>query len=151
MGEVGYTTKAFIRKNTEGLRNKLASLGFSICPCCTFEGSMWLNNCPENKHLYIHGIGYTDEDFLGFTTTDQALGMFLIKSSKNYIDCGEDEELFIDLISLRSDSDLNQLFTDGISYLRCECINCMFNQGSTSKNWRKCSVPEILEYHGRNI
>ena len=39
MGEAGYTTKAFIRKNTEGLRNKLASLGFSVCPCCTFSGS----------------------------------------------------------------------------------------------------------------
>lgn len=149
MGEAGYTTKAFIRKNTEDLRNKLVSFGFSVCPCCTFSGSVWLCNCIENNHLYIHGIGYTDED-LGITTTDQALDMFLTKSSKNYIDCGEDEELFIDLISLRSDSDLNQLFTDGISYLRCECTTCMFNQGSTSKNWRKCTINEILKYHGKN-
>ena len=145
-----YTCKAFIRKNTTELRNRLEELGFSICSCCTFEGSVWLNNCPENSYNYIHGIGYLCED-LGINTTSQALDMFLLESSSNYIDCGENEDLFIELISLRDDTDEGQLFTnDQGDYLRSCCDFNTFSQNSNLTKWRKCGIIDIINYYKKD-
>lgn len=146
-----YICRAFIRKNTKELREKLKNRGHTVCPCCTFNGSIWLSNCPENKDNYVHGIGYICEEF-GITSTSQAISIFLHESANNYdIDCGEDEDLFIDLISLRDDTDLGQLFTDDQgNYLRSNCDSNTFNQNSILTKWRKCSIIDIINYYKKD-
>lgn len=87
----------FIRKNTPELRDKLKELGYYICPCALYEGSVWLHI----SYVYyptVHGIGYIVEDLTGRGTIQERLDFFLYgneKSENPSIDCGEDEEMFL--------------------------------------------------------
>lgn len=78
---MGFTTKAFIRKNTPELQEKLKEMGYDICPCCNFATSAWLDNNIETNS--IHGV------------PAHAIGIMLHEADA--IDCGEDEELFLKL------------------------------------------------------
>ncbi len=142
---MGYIFRAFIRKNNNELLEKLKERGQTICPCCYFDGAVWLNNCPENKEKSIHGIGY-DIGIIGDNwTTEQHLESFLHENDNNpkykSYDCGEDEELFLNLTSLRDDTDDFQLHrlpgTD--QYL-------IKSKGfELGKGWVKCTAEEIIE------
>lgn len=86
---MGFTTKAFIRKNTLELQEKLKEMGYHICPCCNFDNAVWLVNLTQNSS--IHGIGYSDETMP--MTVTEALRQFTAETSA--IDCGENEDFFL--------------------------------------------------------
>lgn len=91
-----FTTPCFIRKNTQELRDKLAEVGYEICPCCKFENAVWLNNLIWNGT--IHGVGFWD-DTTPAKSVEEALEYFLYDDNGRSVDCGEDEELFLELCS----------------------------------------------------
>lgn len=78
---MGFTQKAFIRKNTPELRERLAKIGYKIISAS--ENSML--NCDNG---WINGLESIDV-FFG-------------------IDCGTNEELFLAIAALRDDSDYMQ-------------------------------------------
>lgn len=94
---MGFTTKAFIRKNTLELQEKLKEMGYDICPCCNFQTSHWLDISIETSS--IHGV------------SKRSIGIMLHKTDA--IDCGENEKLFLALAAMRNDTNIYQWFTDG--------------------------------------
>lgn len=90
---MGFTTAAFIRRNTSELRKKLERLGYYLHPECIDDDRG--NYLFVNREYYLNRpLGYSEE---------------LSRS----IDCGTNESLFLALASLRNDSDIHQWFTDG--------------------------------------
>ena len=90
---MGFTTPAFIRKNTPELRKRLEELGYYLHPECIDDDRG--NYLFVNREYYLNRpLGYSEE---------------LSRS----IDCGTNESLFLALASLRNDSDIHQWFTDG--------------------------------------
>lgn len=134
--------KAFIRKNTPELIKMLKGRKLNICPCCSFEGAVWLDNCIDNYFNYIHGIGYTDP--VENLTQEQELKRYL--SETKHYDCGENDLLFLDLVSYRDDSDFGQLFINVESELYCHSFEDSFSK----PGWRKCLPDEIIDYHIKN-
>ena len=93
-----FTTPCFIRKNTPELRKKLEELGY-LPP-----NKMWHDEnfaiCTiyrENTSGYFNAK--IDNDFEK-----------IIAPSYSYIDCGDNEELFLALAALRDDTNENQWF-----------------------------------------
>lgn len=80
-----FTQPAFINKNTPELREKLEELGYRVLP--DIFNSPCLSTC-----LYGYAVP-TDNHNLG-----------------GGIDCGVNEELFLAIAALRSDSDYRQFF-----------------------------------------
>jgi hypothetical protein len=137
----------FIRKNTPELRKKLEELGylppskvwynenFAICV-------FWRDN---NGEYLIYEI---DDDFER-----------IIAPNYPFIDCGENEDLFLALAALRDDTDINQWFI----YNSMDCIIeklrtidwfiCNENSiedfacyDSSYLNCHKATVEEIIEH-----
>ena len=58
----------YLTKNNQETLEKLKSLGFYICPCCTFKDVKWLNfytrpvNNEDKLKKEFHGIGYSCEN-----------------------------------------------------------------------------------------
>lgn len=136
--------QAFIRKNTPELISLLESRGLKLCPCCFFDNAVWLDNCIENKVNYIHGIGYVDE--IDNLTPQQELDRYLHET--RHYDCGENDLLFLDLVSYRDDSDFGQLFINVDSGLYCHSFEESFSKPGAG--WRKCLPEEIIKYHTKN-
>lgn len=109
----------FIRKDTQELRQRLRDLGYTICPCSDFEGSVWLSILPENGT--VHGVGFHDTSGLSdITTQEKALAKFLYDSvNDGSIDCGDNEELFIALAAIRDDIAKNQWFIVDNIWVKC--------------------------------
>jgi hypothetical protein len=108
-----FTQECFIRKNTKELQDKLRKLGYDICCCCYFKGAVWLDTNTED--CSVHGIGYIGEEleYMGIDTLEKSLNFFLSeneKSENKSIDCGENEDLFLAIASLRDDTNKNQWF-----------------------------------------
>ena len=107
---MGFTTSCFIRKNTSQLQNKLADIGYSICRCANFTNAEWLNTLPMNGT--IHGKGYFDAEMeFADWTVEKELSRFVSDNPK-YVDCGENEDLFLAIAALRDDSDVYQYFVN---------------------------------------
>ena len=105
---MSFTTRCFIRKNSKELQNKLADIGYSICQCANFTNAEWLSTLPINGT--VHGKGYFDEEMeFNDWTVEKELNRFVIGNPK-YVDCGENEELFLAIAALRDDSDIYQWF-----------------------------------------
>lgn len=106
---MGFTTPAFIRKNTPELRKKLEKLGYEILnsgdttlDAHNYDGKGSHKSIEKGKAIItsygdLYGVVY-DVDTV---------------TKKGRIDCGTNEELFIALAALRDDTDNNQLFTNG--------------------------------------
>jgi hypothetical protein len=87
---MGFTTPCFIRKNTPELRKKLEKLGYYLNPECIDDDRG--NYLFVNREYYLNRpLGYLEE---------------LSRS----IDCGDNEELFLSIASLRDDTDKYQWF-----------------------------------------
>ena len=98
---MGFTTRCFIRKNSKELQKKLADIGYSICRCVNFTNSEWLHTLTINGT--VHGKGYFDEEMeFHDWTVEKELNRFVIGNPK-YVDCGTNEELFLDIAALRDD------------------------------------------------
>lgn len=90
---MGFTTPAFIRKNTPELRKKLERLGYHLHPECIDDDRG--NYLFVNREYYLNRpLGYLEE---------------LSRS----IDCGTNESLFLAIATLRDDTNENQWFTNG--------------------------------------
>ena len=138
-----FTTKCFIRKNTPELQDKLKKLGYHICSCCKFKDNIWLHNFISDEHdrYEIHGLGAWDVE----DNQEEVLNLFLIGNAEHpnpAIDCGDNEELFIAIASLRDDTDKYQWFTDGnITEMSTEDLpsKYMMLEG------HKCTVEELIK------
>ena len=90
---MGFTTPAFIRRNTSELRKKLERLGYYLHPECIDDDKG--NYLFVNREYYLNRpLGYSEE---------------LSRS----IDCGTNESLFLAIAALRDDTDNNQMFING--------------------------------------
>lgn len=97
---MGFTTPAFIRKNTLELRKKLERLGYYLHPECIDDDRG--NYLFVNREYYLNRpLGYSEE---------------LSRS----IDCGTNEDLFLALAALRDDTDKEQFF---VTEVRLGSIN----------------------------
>lgn len=128
---MGFTTAAFIRRNTSELRKKLEELGYYLHPECIDDDRG--NYLFVNREYYLNiPLGYLEE---------------LSRS----IDCGTNEELFLAIAALRDDTDDSQWFVyppeniwficddDDINYAR-ENI-----KDSVQAAWFHCSHKATVE------
>lgn len=144
---MGFTTAAFIRRNTPELRKKLEKLGYRLF----------------GEEL--------DEDLCIFTSPE--CGLYNIEFFSNIphpeetdsIDCGTNENLFLAIAALRDDTDENQWFiadsllsvsyddTVGNDHYFIEPKGSMFfwdinwmNATIISGNFHKATVEELIEH-----
>lgn len=141
----------FIRKDTPELRQRLIDLGYKICPCSDFEGSIWLSILPINGT--VHGVGFWDNSGLSpIDTQEKALAQFLFDAqSDGSIDCGDNEELFIALAALRDDTAKNQWFVIGnkdTGDIWTKCYNDMPDK-YVQLNGHKATPEEIINHFTR--
>lgn len=94
---MGFTQPCFIRKNTPELRKKLEELGYEANAYECF----W-----DDENRYI----ITTIDSNGFAFYTLCIKNCCILENKEFIDCGDNEELFLAIAALRDDTDINQWF-----------------------------------------
>jgi hypothetical protein len=88
---MGFTTPAFIRKNTPELRKKLKELGYKL----------------------IFSVRYAYTDVI-YAHNDYVYGDIPKNYTENgVVDCGTNESLFLAIAALRDDTNENQWFTNG--------------------------------------
>lgn len=140
---MGFTTAAFIRRNTSELRKKLKELGYKN---------------------YGNPFQITDDSKL-ITTIDGEYVPYNVPLDDSFIDCGTNEELFLAIAALRDDTDENQWFvTDSplsVSYDDAVGNDHYFTEpkGSVffwdinwmhatiiSGNYHKATVEELIEH-----
>lgn len=78
-------TDILLRKNTIPLRTKLKDLGYNVCSCCTYRTWTWLHI----SEYGVHGIAKREQQ------------SFLIEDLESCIDCGANEEMFIEEAKFR--------------------------------------------------
>ena len=71
----------------------------------------------------------------------------------DYMDCGENEDLFLALAALRDDSDINQYFicdkvsfTLGKTYYPYDYLYYQYDEFFDKQNWHKATVEELIEH-----
>lgn len=92
---MGFIQPCFIKKNTPELRKKLEELGYNRYP-------LWMADWSDDDSRYV----YLVTDVLYYTYPQEPTK----PKNGEYIDCGENEELFLALAALRDDSDYMQWF-----------------------------------------
>ena len=127
---MGFTTAAFIRKNTPELRNKLEELGYYLHPECIDDDRG--NYLFVNREYYLNRpLGYLEE---------------LSRS----IDCGTNDELLIAIVALRDDIDIHQWFTDGNKWFQCRFLKVGMHYSDKPEilfeRWHKATVEELIEH-----
>ena len=143
---MSFTTRCFIRKNSKELQKKLANIGYDICRCVNFEKVEWLHTLPINGT--VHGKGYFDEEMeFHDWTVEKELNRFVI-GNPTYIDCGENEDLFLAIAALRDDSDIHQWFTDGILWELCGVDEASYYgwKNVYKRVFHKATVEELIEH-----
>lgn len=81
---MGFLKPCFIKKNTPELRKKLEELGYKMGPIYS----------PNEQNLYVGGGIYASANFI----------------DNYYLDCVDNEELFLALAALRDDTNEKQWF-----------------------------------------
>ena len=84
-----FTTPCFIRHNNQKLRDKLQELGYKVL-------------VPANRHYGKFLVCYNG--------ICESQGLDDLVGGDEFIDCGDNEELFIATASLRKDTDIKQYF-----------------------------------------
>ena len=83
---MAFQVDCFIRKNSKELRDKLKSLGHTICKCCEFDGADWLEvSCNAKMQYSVHGIGYTEKEgeIYGDITQEEVF-IFVVDESNKF-------------------------------------------------------------------
>ena len=132
-----FTASCFIKKNTPELINKLIDLGYV-------------------KALFDEE--YTKSDAYGLIVDqgdiaplEHAMQEMELMFTYNFVDCGENEDLFLALAALRDDTDKWQLFIfDGIDVpdyflQKGDMWICSLDKHLV-KNCHKATVEEIIEH-----
>ena len=128
---MGFTTAAFIRRNTPELRKKLEELGYK---CSSLRcDRLCLYTAPYlNAYHSIHPEWLDNKDI--YKTND--------------IDCGDNESLFLAIAALRDDTDKHQWFTDSYHWEKCPdevaYINAWIDRYEYSPH--KATVEELIEH-----
>lgn len=134
-----FTTRCFIKNNTQELRDKLIEIGYS-------ESAFY---CGDLSNLCVNVLGNGEYD----EANDYAPLLC------NAIDCWENEDLFIAIAALRDDSDNYQLFFHNKD-IECEypieCIHDKFHfiqvdeylsKYKDRKNeYHKATVEELIKH-----
>lgn len=137
---MGFTTAAFIRRNTPELRKKLEELGYKD------------SSTVQDSYTAI----YTDEEEGEFFT--QYLSN--ITDDEIAVDCGTNEDLFLALAALRDDTNENQWFTNGKEWAYHPrtnyCAPCVIiyktlafdyiPEDTNMENYYKATVEELIEH-----
>lgn len=84
---MGFTTPCFIYKNTNELKEKLYQFGKRS------SSNLW--------HIGTNMLLVSDKEY--FICYDNEYGVAESLIRNNYIDCGENEELFLSIAALRDD------------------------------------------------
>lgn len=141
---MGFTTPAFIRKNTPELRKKLEKLGYNHSTdviederFCIATSSV---NC--NYHVILKEV---------FDDTNPHCTW----NCAGRIDCSINEELFLAIASLRNDTDKNQWFTDGDKWILCPEIKFSTywtynNVDINTDTIHKATVNELIEHFNKS-
>lgn len=126
---MGFTTPAFILKNTPELRKKLGELGYKV-----------------GNEAYIN------DAFLA-TDNDEMFGIdepYSPEQCNGYIHCGTNESLFLAIAALRYDTDDSQWFTDGEDWFLCQYLKVGMHYQDKPEilfdKWHKASVDELIEH-----
>lgn len=123
---MGFTTAAFIRRNTPELRKKLEELGYKN---------------------YGNPFQITDDSKL-ITTIDGEYVPYNVSLDNSFLDCSSNDELFIAIAALRDDTDKFQWFTDGYHWEICPdevaYINAWIDKYKSSPH--KATVEELIEH-----
>ena len=136
-----FTQKCCIRKNTAKLFNKLTDLGYKHQQCI-------IKPC---RDLLVVNNGYYSINF--------PYG----KDDKDFIDCKDNEELFLAIAALRDDSDKNQWFVhnnkvfgdSGWEFCKDDKFQMIFYAGEIEDNeyftdatdkFHKATVEELIEH-----
>lgn len=146
---MGFTTPAFIRKNTSDLRKKLEELGYIK------NSPIWTDNCSIIWAYQYPEKGFDTPNYVIADSFDIPFDKDSILCGK-FIDCGTNESLFLAITALRDDTDYSQWFVyppeniwficddDDINYAR-ENI-----RESVQAAWFHCShkatVEELIEH-----
>lgn len=96
---MGFTTEAFIRRNTPELRSKLEEIGYIFVPNGYGEWHIPIEEC---EYLYC-SYGIHSECSIYYYTGKMC-------KPNIGVDCGTNEKLFIALAALRDDTDNYQWF-----------------------------------------
>lgn len=135
---MGFTTAAFIRRNTPELRKKLEELGYK---------------------RYGNPFQITDDSKL-ITTIDGEYVPYNVPLDDSFIDCEVNENLFLAISALRDDTNENQWFTNGEEWAyhpKTECcspcntvyITLAFDsipEDTNMGNYHKATVEELIEH-----
>ena len=139
---MGFIKPCFIRKNTPELRKKLEELGYEAN---TYE-CFWDD---ENRYI-ITTIGSN-----GFAFYTLCIKNCCILENKEYIDCGDNEELFLAIAALRDDKPDYQWFlwehNDGEYHPEENDSWRQYIPGEHWEEWwwfevRKATAEEIVEH-----
>lgn len=131
---MSFTQPCFIRNNTAELRKKLEELGYK-----QVENGVNEWHIPIDKLSWLGCNLYSDGNYMGVNGHWSDL----------WIDCGDNESLFLALCALNSDNDYKQWFIDEadpyktwyLCYLHHK-EDCLQNTSSC----RKATAQEILEH-----
>ena len=128
---MGFTTAAFIRRNTPELRKKLEELGYK--ECIGEEGPFLFTSHNIFDCMYTE-CGLNDLAYNGL------------------IDCGTNEDLFLAIVALRDDIDIHQWFTDGNKWFQCRFLKVGMHYSDKPEilfeRWHKATVEELIEHFG---
>lgn len=125
-----FIQSAVIRKNSPELREKLEELGYEP----NVYESFW-----EDNNRYI----ITKTDSHGYAFYSLCIKNCYALENELYIDCGDNEELFLAIVALRDDSDYMQWFTDGNIW---ELNNDNLPSRYMQLNGHKATVDELIKY-----
>lgn len=136
---MSFTQSCFIEKNTPELRKKLEDIGHVRYP---YEFADWDDDRPDRKYIVI--------DIMYYTYSTKPIGK--PKKGGDFVDCGDNEELFLALASLRDDTDKNQWIIDeanecfGFEDSWMICDRDDMNNRCVYTHYRKASAKEIIEH-----
>ena len=161
---MGFTTAAFIRKNTPELRKKLEELGYKDASTVQDNYTAIYTDEEEGEFFTQYLSNITDGYASVYSMNDDDINV-LSKKIGSFIDCGTNEELFLAIAALRDDTDENQWFiadsllsvsyddTVGNDHYFIEPKGSMFfwdinwmNATIISGNFHKATVEELIEH-----
>ena len=131
---MGFTTAAFIRRNTPKLRKKLEELGYKCSSLRCDRPCLYTASCLNVYHS-VHPEWLDNKDIC----------------KTNNIDCGDNEDLFFAIAALRDNTDKCQWFTDGNKWIQCPDIKFstywVYNNIDINLDTiHKATVEELIEH-----
>ena len=136
---MSFCQQCFIRKNTLELRNKLEELGYEPngYECFWEDNSRYIITTIDNQGYSYYTLCIKDSCLL---------------ENELFIDCEDNEELFLALAALRNDTDKNQWVIDEAnecfgwedSWMICDKDD--MNERAVYTHYRKATVEEIIEH-----